>query len=144
MREKTSLNLGKRYWKIILKGKSCTCTNTKSIIGHALVVWSRVQNSFYLLLYFFNHLLSFCLSLLFRFCPFFSSFLFFIPFRVIYYWFYTNFSNHVWIRCSEFLCPLSPLVEPSTLSCKAVGSLLRHHLHINAARELAGQHLMRR
>ena len=35
--EKASLNLGKRYWKIVLKGKNSTCTNTKSIIGHALV-----------------------------------------------------------------------------------------------------------
>ena len=37
----------------------------------------------------------------------------------------------------------SPLLEPSTLNCKAVCLLFRHHLHINAARELAGQHLMR-
>ena len=44
----------------------------------------------------------------------------------------------------QFLCPFSPLCEPSTLSCKAAGSLFRHHFHINAARELAGQHLMRR
>ena len=36
--EKASLNLGKRYWKIVLKGKSYTCTNTKGILGHALVV----------------------------------------------------------------------------------------------------------
>ena len=129
MGEKANLNLGKRYWKIVLKGKSCTCTNTKSILGHALVVWSRVQYSFFLLLYFLQ--------------PFAPSFLF-IPFRVIYYGFYTNFSTHVWVRYSEFLCPLSPLLEPSTLSCKAAGSLFRHHIHINAARELVGQHLMRR
>ena len=132
------MNPGKRYWKIVLKGKSCICTNTKSIFGHALVVWSRVQNSFFLLLYFFNLLLSFSIFL------FFLLLFFWSLFRVIYYSFYTNFSTHVWVRCSEFLCPLSPLVEPSTLSCKAVGSLLRHHLHINAVRELAGQHLMRR
>ena len=43
-----------------------------------------------------------------------------------------------------FLCSPLPLFEPSTLSCKATCSLFRHHLHINAARELAGQHLMRR
>ena len=42
-----------------------------------------------------------------------------------------------------FLFPL-PLLEPSILSCKAACSLFRHHLHINAARELAGQHLMQR
>ena len=40
------------------------------------------------------------------------------------------------------LLPL-PLLEPSILSCKAACSLFRHHLHINAAKELAGQHLMR-
>ena len=43
-----------------------------------------------------------------------------------------------------FLCSPLPLLEPSTLSCKAACSLFRHHLHINAARELAGQHLIRR
>ena len=43
-----------------------------------------------------------------------------------------------------FLCSPLPLLEPSTLSCKAACSLFRHHLYINAARELAGQHLMRR
>ena len=39
------------------------------------------------------------------------------------------------------LLPL-PFLEPSILSCKAACSLFRHHLHINAAKELAGQHLM--
>ena len=42
-----------------------------------------------------------------------------------------------------FLCSPLPLLELSTLSYKAACSLFRHHLHINAARELAGQHLMR-
>ena len=42
-----------------------------------------------------------------------------------------------------FLCSPLPLLEPSILNCKAACSLLRHHLHINAARELTGQHLMR-
>ena len=36
-----------------------------------------------------------------------------------------------------------PLLEPSILNCEAACSLFRHHLHINAARELVGQHLMR-
>ena len=44
----------------------------------------------------------------------------------------------------SFSCPLSPLFEPSTLNCKTAYLLFRHHLHINAARELAGQHLMQR
>ena len=138
--EKASLNLGKRYWKIVLNGKSCACTYTKSILGHALVIWSKVLNFSFLLLYFFNLLL----SLSFFFLVFFLCVFLLIPFRVIYHDFSTNFSAHVWVRCSEFLCPLSPLLEPSTLSCKAAVSLLKHHLHINAARELAGQHLMRR
>ena len=43
-----------------------------------------------------------------------------------------------------FLCSPLPLLEPSTLSCKTAYSLFRHHLHINAARELVGQHLMQR
>ena len=42
------------------------------------------------------------------------------------------------------LCFSSPLLEPSTFSCKAACLLFRHHLHINAARELAGQHLDRK
>ena len=41
------------------------------------------------------------------------------------------------------LCFLSSLLEPSTLSCNATCLLFRHHLHINTARELARQHLMR-
>ena len=38
--------------------------------------------------------------------------------------------------------PLLPFPESSILSCKTARSLFRHHLHINAARGLAGQHLM--
>ena len=41
-----------------------------------------------------------------------------------------------------FFCSPLPFLEPSTLSCKAACLLFRYHLHINAARELAGQHLM--
>ena len=78
MGEKASLNPGKRYWKIVLNGKSYTCTNTISILGHALVIWSRVLNSSFLLLYFFNILLSlslFLFSSLFSLCLFFWSLL---------------------------------------------------------------------
>ena len=39
-------------------------------------------------------------------------------------------------------CPIPHLLEPSTISCKAAYLLFRHHLHINAARELVGKHLM--
>ena len=44
----------------------------------------------------------------------------------------------------SFFVPFRPSLNLSTLSCKAACLLFRHHLHINAARELAGQHLMRR
>ena len=43
-----------------------------------------------------------------------------------------------------FFLLLLPFLESSILNCKATCSLFRHHLHINAARGLAGQHLMRR
>ena len=45
---------------------------------------------------------------------------------------------------SPFSLLLPPFLESSILSCKAACSLFRHHLHINAVRGLAGQHLMRR
>ena len=60
-------------------------------------------------------------------------------------WFFTPFPPStcgLGVGSSFSLLPL-PLLEPSILSCKATCSLFRHHLHINAARELAGQHLMR-
>ena len=85
--------------------------------------------------------LSFFLSL-------FSLLFFLFPFlRIIYYGFFTISSINVWVRCwrSFFFFPLIlPFLESSTLSCKAACSLCRHHLHINAARGLATQHLMRR
>ena len=74
--------------------------------------------------------------------PFLSSFLF-IFLRLIYYGF-TPFPPSTCgssVGSPFFLFPLS-LLEPSILSCKAACSLFRHHLHINAARELAWQHLM--
>ena len=45
---------------------------------------------------------------------------------------------------SSFSPSLLPFLESSILSWKAVCSLFRYHLHINAARRLAGRHLMRR
>ena len=136
MGEKASLNIGKRYWLIVLKGKSYSYTNTKSIFRYALIIWSIIWNSFFLLLYFFNLSLFSCFSFL--------VLLPLNPFLCYILWFCTLFSIHVWVRCWEFLCPLSPLLEPSTFNCKAACLLFRHHLHINTARELAGQHLMRR
>ena len=45
---------------------------------------------------------------------------------------------------SPFFLLLPSFLESSIFSCKAACSLFRHHLHINVARRLAGQHLMRR
>ena len=80
---------------------------------------------------------------------FFSS-LFFVspPFSLSSYyilWFFTPFPPSTCESGVGSLFSLLhlPLLEPSILSCKAACSLFRHHLHINAARELAGQHLMR-
>ena len=129
----------------MLKGKSYMRTDTKSILGHALVLELRVMNSSFLLLYFFNFLLSFSLSSsffsfssLFHISPFFSFF-------VLYTMIFTPFPPSTCgsgVGSPFSLLPL-PLLEPSNLSCKAACSLFRHHLHINAARELVGQHLMR-
>ena len=125
----------------MLKGKSYTRTYTESILGHALVLWLRVLNSSFLLLYFFN---LYVLSLSF----FLQSFSVCPPFSLSSYyilWFFTQFPPST---CgsgvgSPFSLLSLPLLEPSILSCKAACSLFRHHLHINAAKKLAGQHLMR-
>ena len=71
-----------------------------------------------------------------------SPFLFF--FLCIIYYGFTPFPPSTCgsgVGSPFFLFPL-PLLESSILSCKTACSLFRHHLHINAARELAGQHLM--
>ena len=117
---------------IALKEKSYTRTDAKSILGRALVLGLRVMNSSFLTVVFLQ-----------PFTLFFSHFSSFFL-RVIYY----SFTPFPPSTCGSgigslfFLFPL-PLLEPSILSCKATYSLFRHHLHINAARELAGQHLMR-
>ena len=97
---------------------------------------------------------SFAVIFLQPFCPcsfFFFFFLFFLSLLSFslssYYilWFFYHFLHpHVGqvLGVLFSLLPL-PILEPSILSCKAVCSLFRHHLHINATRELAGQHLMR-
>ena len=90
-------------------------------------------------------LCSFPFSLSFQ-SPFFHPPFFFLFLCIIYYgFFFTPFPPSTCgsgVRSHFALLP-SPLLEPSILSCKAACSLFRHHLHINAARELAGQHLMR-
>ena len=114
----------------MLKGKSYTHIYTESILGHALVLGLRVLNSSFLVLYFFN------------------LFSVFLPFSLSSYyilWFFTSFPPSTCGSSvgSLFSLLLLPLLEPSILSCKTACSLFRHHLHINAARELAGQYLMR-
>ena len=89
------------------------------------------------------------------FALFFSFFFFLLPFLfllsflsffVLYIMVFTQFPPSTCgsgVGSHFSLFPLL-LLESSILSCKTACSLFRHHLHINAARELAGQHLMRR
>ena len=107
--------------------------STKGILGYALVL-SLVSTQFFL---FF----SFSLSYL-----FFFSLLSFFPSFVLYIMALSPFPPST---CglgvqSSFSPSLLPFLESSILSCKAACSLFRYHLHINAARRLAGWHLMRR
>ena len=72
--------------------------------------------------------------------PFFFSldtFLCYIP-LFSYHSHYTRVNQFMGV----FSCPISHLLEPSTTSCKTACLLFRHHLHINTAKELAGNHLM--
>ena len=135
MWEKTSVNLEKRYRLLVFKGKSYTCKNAKKY--HRLCS-SSVINS----LEFFLFTVVF-LQPFFLFSIFFPPPLFlWIPFRVIYPSFCTIFTIHVWVRCWEFPCSISHLLEPSAISCKTACLLFRHHLHINTVRELVEKHLM--
>ena len=85
---------------------------------------------------------SLSLSLFFFFSVSLSSVSFFILYTMA---FFTISSIHVWIRWwKSFFLLLPSFLESSILSCKATCSLFRHHLHINAARGLAGQYLMQR
>ena len=128
----------------MLKRKSYTRTYTKSILGHALILWLRILNSFLLLLYFFN-LFALVLSFPFSFLLFFLSPPSFSLSSYYILWFFYHFLHPRVGQVLGVLFSLLPLciLEPSILSCKAACSLFRHYLHINAARELTGQHLMR-
>ena len=97
---------------------------------------------------------SFAVIFLQPFCPCSFFFLFSVFFLCVlsfslslYYilWFFYHFLHPRVGQVLGVLFSLLPLriLEPSILSCKAVCSLFRYHLHINAARKLAGQHLMR-
>ena len=131
MGEKASLNLEKIYRLLVFNGKSYT--------KRPRLCPSSVTNS---LEFFLSFTVVFLQPLLF-FCFSSAPFLL-IHFHVIYHGFCAISIIHVWVRSWEFPCPISHFLEPSTISCKATCLLFRHHLHINAARELAGQHLMRR
>ena len=74
----------------------------------------------------------------------FLSLFLFIFLRIIYYGFiqFPPSTRGSDVGSPFFLLSL-PLLEPSIHSCKTACSLARYHLHVNAARELAGQHLMR-
>ena len=74
------------------------------------------------------------------------SVLFLFPFFVLYIMASLPFSLST---CgldveSPFSLSFLPFLESSILSWKAARLLFRHHLHINAARRLAGRYLMRR
>ena len=81
---------------------------------------------------------------------FFSSSYFSSPFSFLFFVLYTMaFLLFPPSTCgsgggSTFFLLLLPFLESFILSCKAACSLSRHHLHINAARGLAEQYLMRR
>ena len=134
MGEKANLNLEKRYRLLVFREESYTCKNTKSILGYTLVVWSIVYSFSFVLLYFFN---------LFFFSIFLSSPLSLNAFSRYIPW-SLHYSHRT--RVSQALgaspCPISHLLEPSTISCKTACLLFRHHLHINAARELIEKYLM--
>ena len=79
--------------------------------------------------------LSFSFPVRFFFSP---SFLHLYSYYILWL-FFTISSIHVWIKWWTSFFSASPaFLESSILSCKAACSLFRHHLHINAARGLAG------
>ena len=139
MREKASLNIEKRYWLIVLKGKSYTCTNTKK---HLRICPNSMINNMELFLFTVVFLPPFALFFSFSFfsSPFFLESLFVLYTAILLPISPSTCESGV----GSFFCPCSSLLESSTLSCKAACLLFRHHLHINMARELAGQNLMRR
>ena len=123
---------GKKLHAHTCKKYSRTCPSTMTKSAEFLLFTVVILHPFF-----------FSLSL----SPFSYLFSFFLPLNLFSYyilWFLHQFLHP---RVGQvlgvfFLCSPLPLLEPSTLSCKAACSLFRNHLHINAARELAGQHLM--
>ena len=136
MGEKTSLNLEKRYRLLVFKGKSCTCNNAEK---HPRSCPNSVINSLEFSLFTVVFLQPFFLS---------SAFSFFRPplFEFFFLLYTMVFALSLPSTCElgvwKFPCPISHLLKPSAISCKAAYLQFKHHLHINAARELVGKHLM--
>ena len=117
--KKASLILGQDIGFQRKEARVTSVVYTKILLGHVPV--QRFQNNF-----------------------FFFPFLF--PFFVLYTMASLPFSSST---CglgveSPFSSSFLTFLESSILSWKAARLLFRHHLHINAARRLAGRHLMRR
>ena len=87
--------------------------------------------SLFLSLYFFYLLFSFCT-------------LFLSSYYILWLFYHFLHPRVGQVLEVPFFPPLLPFLESSILSCKAARSLFRHHLHINAAKGLVGQHLMQR
>ena len=118
----------------MLNGKSHTCIHTKSILGHDLSVWSIMKNSSFLLLYFFHLFLSFPLLYFFFRPPLSLNLLSCYILLFLHHFLHPHVSQVLGVF---FLCSPSPLLEPSTLSCKAACLLFRHHLHINCGQRVS-------
>ena len=120
-----------------VKGKEILMHKYKK---HLQIYTNSMINNMELFLFTVVFLQPFTLFLFFFFRP--PSF---FPLFVLYTMVFVPFSPSTCESgVGSFFCPRSSLLESSTLSCKAACLLFRHHLHINSARELAGQHLMRR
>ena len=107
--------------------------DTESILGLALILWLKSTQFFFLFFLLSPFFLVFFLSPL--------------PFFLSSYYILCLFYHFLHPRVGQALKVLSfllflPFFESSILTCKAACSLFRHHLHINAARRLAGQHSM--
>ena len=66
-----------------------------------------------------------------------------LPCYISPFWYHPHHTRVDWIQGIPFY-PIQHFLESSTSSCKAALSLFRHHLHINAAKELVERQLMRR
>ena len=95
---------------------------------HSILSFFSFPFSFFFLSLFFSVSLTFFLSLYYILWPF-------------YHFLHPRVGQVLEIL---FFPLLLPFLESSILSYKAACSLFKHHLHINAARGLVWQHLMRR